>query len=95
MQASKRLRKAQNVRPSQVLTESDMWDMIDQAQAVRANMARLREQTRTATEITLSLSYPNGTTHPSLWNWQFLMGKAFPEAEIAVKCWQREHPDWS
>ena len=97
--ASKRLRKAQDVRPSQFLSEDDMWDMIWQADAVRNDMKRLREKTRTQMDVTLSVSYPNpkagGNTHPSLWNWQFMASQAFPEAEVTVKCWTKPHPDWS
>ena len=93
--ASKRLRRAQNVRPSQVLDESDMWDLIDQVTAHKNNMQQLRLMTRTYSEVTLKVSYPNGTADPHLWNWQFLASKAFPDAEVELKCWQKPHPDWS
>jgi hypothetical protein len=95
--ASKRLRS--NRGPSRLLSDEDMWDLIDSADRERLNEKQVRERTRTQMDVTLSISYPNpkagGYTHPSIWNWQFLASKAFPDAEVAVKCWTHPHPDWS
>jgi hypothetical protein len=93
--ASRRLRQTQRVRPSQVLDESDMWDLLDQAVSMKSNMKALREKTRSVSEVTLKVSYPNDTDQPAYWNWQFLISKAFPDSEIALMRWTKPHPDWS
>ena len=75
---SKRLRKAQNVRPSQVMDDSDMWELIDQVSATKHNMKAWRERTRSSSDVTLTVSYPNNPNAPHMWNWQFMASKAFP-----------------
>lgn len=93
--ASRRLRQTQRVRASQVLDEDDMWDLLDQASAMKYNMKALREKTRSVSEVALKVSYPNDTQQPAHWNWQFLVSKAFPDAEVEILRWTKPHPDWS
>jgi hypothetical protein len=88
---SKRLRSKAGLK---TLTDDDMWDMIDQTTRRLNTMDEVRRRTRTYSEVTLTVSYPNGTKAPHMWNWQFLASKAFPDAEVELKCWQKPHPDW-
>lgn len=95
--ASKRLRAARKaVRP---LSEEDMDFLFIRTLDDRDRARRERAATRTRMDVTLSISYPNpkpgGNTHPSIWNWQYMASKAFPDAEVEVKSWTKPTPDWS
>lgn len=90
--ASKRLKASKGPRP---YSEDEMDFLIFEQYNDRDRARRERARTRTVSEVTLNISYPNGVRVPWGWNWQYMVSKAFPDAEVEVKCWTKPHPDWS